>query len=33
MNITQYIVTVFKYEIITDVQFSLKKTASYPAFN
>ena len=29
MNITKYVVTTFKYEIITDIQCSLK-TALYP---
>jgi hypothetical protein len=29
MNITNYVVTVFKYEIITDIQCSLK-TALHP---
>ena len=29
-NITNYVVTTFKYEIITGIQFSLKKTALYP---
>ena len=30
MNITNYVVAVFKYEIIIDIQLSLKKTALYP---